>query len=267
MKNLLSQVLSAMRYVPVLALLIVSLSLAALPRVAAYSPSATIQNDSSFIDDAGYYHVVGEVNNTGDAWIQYVRISAVFKDQSGTVVDTDYTYTVLNHVPPGAASGFNLVELNTGKSALIRTYYLALSFDVAQFVTVALAVVNTSSSKNSLGWLEVVGEVQNNGDMASNYTKVAATFYGSDGKVVDVVYAYTDPYTVPAHDARGFKITVGSATRSSLVTTWSLTAQSDQYSSVAELPWPAVALLAALSLGFVAMNFAQPSKSKRHGSR
>jgi integrase len=42
-----------------------------LPHVTA-SSNATIQDTtSSFIDDLGYFHVVGEVKNTGDVWIGY----------------------------------------------------------------------------------------------------------------------------------------------------------------------------------------------------
>lgn len=229
-----------------------------LPHVAA-SPSAVIQNDSNFLDEAGYYHVVGEVKNTGDVWLQYVRVAATFKDQAGTVVDTSFTYTLLDRLPSGIASGFDLFEFDVGKSANIRSYALALEFQEAQPLTTALEIMNTSSSKNSLGWLQIVGEVKNNGDTISEYTKVVATFYGADGKVVDVGFTYTDPTTVQPHGQQGFKVTLISTTRSNTATTWSLDTQSTQYASIPELTMPLIALAAALTLG----GFTMPKKRRR----
>lgn len=237
------------KFIPVALVLLV---LFAMPHVAA-SPNATIQNDSSFIDEGGYYHVVGEVKNTGDVWLHFVRIAATFKDQSGAVVDTSFAYTQLDRVAPGIASGFDIIELDIPKSAAVRSYTLALEFQETDALTLALKVLNTSSSKDSLGWLEIVGEVQNNGDTISEYTKVVAIFYGADGKVVDVAFTYTDPTTVQPHSQQSFKLVLLSATRSNAATTWSLDTQSNQYASVPEFPLPLIALVAALTLGVVAV--------------
>jgi hypothetical protein len=233
-------------------LLVVLSTIYLLPHVAA-APNATIQNDSSFIDEAGYYHVVGEVKNTGDVWLHFVRIAATFKGQNGDVVDTNFAYTELDRVAPNVASGFDIVELDTGKSAMITSYTLALDFQQTDALTTALQIVNTSSSKISLGWLQIVGEVKNNGDTISDYTKVVATFYGGDGRVVAVAFTFTDPITVQPHSQQSFKLTLLSTTRSNIATTWSLDTQSNQYASVPEFPWPLVALIAALSLGVVAV--------------
>ena len=89
--------------------------LAALKPVQA-STSAVIQNDSSYIDSIGYYHVVGEVLNTGDAWLQYARVTGVFKDAAGQVVDVDFTYTMLSYLEPKSKSPFDLIETDAIKS-------------------------------------------------------------------------------------------------------------------------------------------------------
>jgi hypothetical protein len=226
---------------------LVLLFLFALPHVTA-SPSAIIQKESTHIDEAGYYHVVGEAKNTGDIWLQYVRIAATFKDQNGAVVDTSFTYTLLDRLPPGVASGFDVFELDTGKSAMIRSYTLAIEFQDAQPLTTALQIANTSSSKDALGWLEIVGEVRNNGDTISEYTKVVAAFYGADGRVVDVSFTYTDPNTVQSHSQQSFKLVLLSAARSNLATSWALDTQSNQYASIPETTWPALMLAVTIML-------------------
>jgi hypothetical protein len=221
-----------------------------LPHAAA-SPSAVTQNDTSFIDELGYYHVVGEVKNTGDMWLQYVRIVGTLKDQNGAVVDSSFTYTQLLLLGPSKVSGFDIVELDTGRAAAVRSYTLAVEWEEAQPPTAALQIVNTSSSIDLLGYLEIVGEVQNSGDSISEYTKVAATCYGADGKVVDVMFTYTDPTSVPAHGSESFKLILISKARSSLVATWFLDAQSNQYVSIPEFAWLGIVAVATVSLGLV----------------
>jgi len=153
----------------------------------AAAPNAVIQNEGSYVDVAGYYHIVGEVKNTGDVWLQFVRISATLKDQNGAIVDMPFTYTTLNRLPPDIATGFDLVELDTMRSAQVRSYSLSLEFQQAESLSNHLVVTNITSSKDFLGWLQVLGEVQNTGDSISEYTEVIGTFYGTDGKVVDVM--------------------------------------------------------------------------------
>lgn len=231
--------------------LILLLAACATVRPVAASANAQIQNDTSFLDEAGYYHVVGEVKNTGDIWLRFVRVATTFKDQAGSVVDTSFSYTLLDRVAPSIASGFDIVEFDTAKSAQIQSYTLALEFQQADPLTMALEIANTSSSKNDLGWLEIVGEVKNNGDTISDYTKVVATFYGSNGKVVDVAFTYTDPTTVQPHSQQSFKLTLLSTTRSNTTMTWTLDTQSNQYASVPEFPWPGMLAVTVLSLGLV----------------
>jgi hypothetical protein len=51
-------------YLLLSALIFMTLSLLLQPGVAA--PNAQIQNDSSYVDIVGVYHLLGEVKNTGD---------------------------------------------------------------------------------------------------------------------------------------------------------------------------------------------------------
>jgi hypothetical protein len=53
-------------------------------------------------------------------------------------------------------------------------------------------VVSSSSFYDSLDALWVVGEVENIGDMATDFTKVTATFYDSSNQVIDSDYGYAD---------------------------------------------------------------------------
>jgi hypothetical protein len=74
-----------------------------------------------------------------------------------------------------------------------------------------------------LGWLEVVGEVENRGTAPSTYTRVAGTFCDADGKVIYVHFTYTDPSEISPGAKHPFKITVGSEDRTGRIARYSLT--------------------------------------------
>ena len=122
------------------------------------------------------------------------------------------------------------------------------------------AVLNVADSKNSFGWMEVVGEVENRGTAPSAYTQVAETFYDVDGKVIYVHFTYADPSEIPPGAKHPFKITVGSDERSSKITRYAISAESENsgYTSVPETPWPTVLTAAALTLAAVVLRRKRP---------
>src|ERR1051326_379163 len=54
----------------------------------------SVLSSSSFRDDTGAYHIVGEVkNNSPTESMNYVKILSTLYDKTGKVVGTDFTYT------------------------------------------------------------------------------------------------------------------------------------------------------------------------------
>ncbi len=53
-----------------------------------------------------------------------------------------------------------------------------------------LALLSATSSVNSLGWIEIVGEIQNTGAESLQYVKAIVTLY-KDGKVIGTMDGYT----------------------------------------------------------------------------
>jgi hypothetical protein len=126
-----------------------------------------------------------------------------------------------------------------------------------------LVILNAADSKNSLGWLEIVGEVENQADQVSTYTKIVGTFYDETGKVIYTDYTYTDPSDVPAGARHPFKMTLLSDERSSKVSRYTLIAESmnSHYTSVPEWPLPGIVLAAVFGLASILI--ARRDRSKR----
>lgn len=178
---------------------------AVVPRVAAVA-SAVIQNDSMWIDSLGFAHVTGEVKNTGDVWLRFVKITGTLRDATDAIVDVEFAYTLLSYVPPNEVAPFDMIQTDTAKSARVQSYTLALKFTEIAALSQKLSFLNVADSKDALGMLEAVGEVENHGDIPSTYTRVIATFYDSNGKVIYVGVGYTSPDEIPVGARSGFKI-------------------------------------------------------------
>lgn len=221
--------------------------------------SAQIQNETTYIDLNGDWHVVGEVLNKGNVWLGQIRISATLIAQDGSVIDFPAAHTFLNSLPPGEAAGFNVMENSAPNSAAVTNYTLNLEYHESQPVTFALNAYAVNATKNIFGSLVLTGFVQNNGNTESDYTKVVATFYESDGKVVYVGMTSTDPATIPLANRQPFQITVPGADRSALVTSWSLQIESQQFTSIPEWQTPGIIAGIALLLTVVAYSAAKHS--------
>lgn len=222
---------------------------------------AVVQNDSMWISSVGMLHVFGEVKNTGDVWLQFVKIVGTLRDGSGGIVDVDYTYTRTMYLPPEGISPFDLTELDTAKSARVQSYSLIVEYREVAPIPQKLVILNVADSKNSLGWLEIVGEVENQADQVSTYTKIVGTFYDESGKVIYTDFTYTDPSDVPPVTRYPFKMTILSDERTSKVARYGLIAESmnSKYTSVPETPWPVLMMIAALTLAGVAVHRKQRS--------
>jgi len=209
--------------------------------------NVAVLSSSNFVDSIGNYHVVGEVQNTGLSTVDFAKITATFYDSSNKVVDTDFTYTELSYLQPNAKSPFDLIDIQTTIVPLIDHYSLGLSSSPSGSIQQALQILSDSSYTDSVGYYHVVGEIQNQGAATSSFTKVCATFYDSSRKVVDADFTYTNPSDVASGAKAPFEIMIVDSSRVPLISSYSLTAQSNTYalisasSAVTATPTPTTA--------------------------
>lgn len=107
-------------------------NLTAALNAAADAPSVlkiTVDGVSSY--KSNYTTCTGRVKNTGNATYEYVKVKGAFKDISGNVVDTDWTYAVGSEgLGPNESTTFSL---SVPKNTYIKTCSVSLlDYDVAQ---------------------------------------------------------------------------------------------------------------------------------------
>jgi hypothetical protein len=214
--------------------------------------SVELLQHATYRDSIGDLHVIGLVHNSGDVWVQSVQVRAALKDASGNTLDVLTTYTLPRHIPPGGYAGFDIIETDTTKS----TAAVGATIDTAppvegRPIQVDLAIIAASVSTDVLGYQEVVGVVQNNGNETSTFTNVIALFSTHQGNLTAVESAYTSPADIPPGAQYSFKIILADQAQSSKSTDVTLFAESEEYTTVPEFPLPTITVLAALCLGFI----------------
>lgn len=149
-------------------------------------PDLEILSHQSYVDN-GWYHIVGEVQNNTNTPMEYVKIAATLYNDDKKVVGTDYTYTILEVIPPGGKSPF---ETGTDKWEGTTNYKLQSEGSEGELSRQDIVIVSHESYQDG-DWLHVRGEVKNTGTTQAEYVKLIVTLYNTDGKVVGTDYTYT----------------------------------------------------------------------------
>jgi hypothetical protein len=208
----------------------------------------TILSYDSYIDTVGFFHVVGEVQNTGTVALRYVEIIATFYNSSGVVVATDFTFADLSTVHVGEKSPFDILFTDETQIPKIDHYSLITDYSTGTPLTPALRMLSNSSYTDTSGFMHIVGEIQNDGVSRATFVEVLATLYDSGGNVVLTDFTFTDPSDIDPGEKAPFDILVTVEDRIPLVDSYSLNAQSNQYSLVPELSANVLIILIVVSL-------------------
>ena len=82
-----------------------------------------ILSSSSYIDEAGYFHVVGELQNNSPSSLNFVQVTGTFYDINNKVVGTTFTYTNPSDIMAGGTAPFDLALLSASvPMSEINTY-------------------------------------------------------------------------------------------------------------------------------------------------
>jgi hypothetical protein len=200
------------------------------------SGQVSILNNQSLIDQFGTYHVLGEVENVGDAPVSSVNITAAGYDITNTVSATSSTLADLEVLLPGEKSPFDVI-LVYGYDLFGQVYNYSLSFtySAANSIPRQLEIVSNSSSIDiSSGFLYVTGNITNLGPGTATHARVIATFYDSEGYVVWVDEAYSQPHDIMPAGNASFTLVLPDNTVVPSAVGYGLTAESDQYAMIPE---------------------------------
>jgi len=196
----------------------------------------SVLSSSSFRDDTGAYHIVGEVkNNSPTDSMKYVKVVATLYDKTGKAFGTDFTFSDVDVLRPAEKSPFKIILTDIRQSQKVSSHMLSTSGEKTQALPASLKLSVDNSHLHDIGAYHIVGEVTNQGSQKATFVKVSAAFYNSSNAVVAADFTYTDPKDLEPGQTAPFEIVVPSVPiTSSEIISVSLNVNSEQYSSIAQ---------------------------------
>lgn len=182
-------------------------------------------------DYNGIFHIVGEVLNKSDKAMKGIVVSATLCDKEGNQIEVFKNLIPVRSLISGKSSPFDIILLNHGKIDKISNYTLGITGTPAKSKLSALSVISVNSRPDILGFYYINGQILNRGLEVSTNSLVIASFYDSNGKILAVSSAITEPANVSSSSQASFGIVMNDKSQVPKVANYSIIIDSDQYIS------------------------------------
>ena len=93
-----------------------------------------ITSTSSFIDNSGNFHVIGEVNNTSPQPQTNIVVTTLLSDtNNNTIVGNNSAFSSIGTLRPGELSPFDIIIQRSSNSGKIQFYTVLYSLSTSHF--------------------------------------------------------------------------------------------------------------------------------------
>jgi len=168
---------------------------------------------SGYINDQGFYYVVGEVQNTGDTPIGDIKVNATFYNVNGDFVANGSGNAKLDVLIPGRKVPFVITLYSGELSVQVYNYSLSLTaFSSVENKPLGLEILSNSSFFEPPEVFRVNGTIKNIGTETTFFVRVIATFYNETGNAIEAMLNYSAPSGISSGDTASFEILLNSTT-------------------------------------------------------
>jgi len=167
------------------------------------APGLEFISYTSYSDDQ-YLNIVGEVRNNSTETMGWVKIAAALYAEDGTLLIANYTYSMLDYIPPGGKSPFKVWfgenwEEGDNYEIQVQGDYDSMPEQVVQLVDSELV--------DDDGWCTINGSIRNNGSAEIIYATIIVAFYDAQNNILDAEWNFSDGDSIPAGATDTFEVT------------------------------------------------------------
>ncbi|MDH4208622.1 MAG: fibronectin type III domain-containing protein [Anaerolineae bacterium] len=156
---------------------------------------------NDYVDDLGTLHLVGEVHNDADQYVDQIRVAVTFYDDAGNVLHSVTGASLLDLLGPGQLSPFAVVW--EAPDEWKRYSLRASARPTTRRPVEGFTLVHSYARLDEDGFYHVVGTIRNDGLTTADYLRVVVSLYDSFGKISNAGFAYAQPPRIPP-GATGF---------------------------------------------------------------
>ncbi len=163
-----------------------------------------LMSDTSYIDDVGVLHVVGELRNDSNVDAGGISVTVSFYDAGGNFIADTNGKSLVKSLSPGERAPF-AAELPP--PAGMRNYSIkAVGHPVAVVLRPHTGIVTIHAAEDNIGFYTVSGSIKNMGDAALRQPKVVVSLYNRGGGLINVSFAYLRPRQLAAGKIATFNV-------------------------------------------------------------
>lgn len=173
------------------------------------TPSGVVvlDNASTYVDDLGDLHLVGEVLNTTNRPVAFVEVNADLLDGGGVVVESSFAYTYLDLLPARSRTCFDVHFF--GEPVGWASYqFQAPTYQSTSESPPTLALLGLSGSyEAATGFYRISGQVRNTGASSVAFVQPTGTVYNAQDQVVGCNFTFLDDSTLSPGELDDFTLT------------------------------------------------------------
>jgi uncharacterized membrane protein len=170
----------------------------------------TVANTHGGIYADGWYHVFGEVSNTGSTNIS-AKVSTTFRFFGGTVASS--TYAMVDLLPPNQKAPFDLVLANSTLSSQVQSFdtptLQTIPFNNVpygfEFIENSTVIQNATDGSGRFHLGGSTSYINNTGTLNATFVQAIATFYDISGNVNYAGWTYVSSTNLTRSGTPGAK--------------------------------------------------------------
>ena len=183
------------------------------------------------IDQSGFIHLLGEIRNTSNETQRSITAYANFYDKNGQNIGNGSGIVSLRSLNTGQVSPFEIIFLDKNQTKHFFNYTLNFTSEIGQQKPDSIVKTSLKSRPDIFGYYYVSGRISNMGNDTATNVLAIASFFDNTGKMIGLSSAITEPSNMTSLSAASFTIVMDDKLQSPKIKNYSLTVDSDQYTS------------------------------------
>jgi hypothetical protein len=183
------------------------------------------------IDQSGFIHLLGEIRNTSNETQHSITANANFYDKNGQNIGNGSGIVSLRSLNTGQVSPFEIIFLDKNQTKHFFNYTLNFTSEIGQQKPDGIVITSLKSRPDIFGYYYVSGRISNMGNDTATNVLAIASFFDKNGRMIGLSSAITEPSNMTSHSTASFTIVMDDKLQSPKIKNYSLTVDSDQYTS------------------------------------
>ena len=99
-------------------------------------------SENQFVDELGYVHVLGEIQNKLNTKMDFVKVNVAYYDSQGRIIDSDFVYSDPNTLLPGQIATYQTITSSSLASTDVSTVKVRYEYETDGVTQQSLSLIS-----------------------------------------------------------------------------------------------------------------------------